>query len=46
MLVAQYVPGYVVDPWGKGNNEPSVDPNDIAVQVSLSRVPFVILSRL
>lgn len=35
MLVEKYVPGYVVDPWGKGQGSQVVSPNDIALQVSV-----------
>ncbi|WAQ98410.1 SC6A5-like protein, partial [Mya arenaria] len=31
-LVAKYVPGFVVDPWGKGDEEAAVNPNDIGLQ--------------
>ncbi|XP_052794336.1 sodium-dependent proline transporter-like isoform X2 [Mya arenaria] len=33
-LVAKYVPGFVVDPWGKGDEEAAVNPNDIGLQMS------------
>jgi len=34
-LVEKYVPGYVVDPWGKSGHEAPqvISPNDIALQV-------------